>query len=91
MRAGGDVLMRSLTPIDGSRFSDVAPWQVVDLGQHRIGFEWRAATTRGDDGILRAGSATQQALMAANNSREMPAHLQIATVDNVPWLVLVEP
>ena len=90
MRAGGDVLMRSLTSIDGSAFSDVAAWQVVDLAQHRIAFEWGAATTRGDDGFLRAGSATRQTLMAANNSREMPAQLQIATVDNIPWLVLIQ-
>lgn len=91
MRAGGDVLMRSLTTIDDTVFSDVAPWQVVDLKALRLGFEWQSATTHGDDGFLRAGSAASMILMAANNSREAPASLQVATVNDVPWLVLVEP
>ena len=69
MRSGHDVVLRSLTTIDGGPFSDVSPWHVVDLRQLRIGFEWRSATTHGDDGFLRAGSATQQTLIAANNSR----------------------
>jgi uncharacterized repeat protein (TIGR01451 family) len=90
MRAGHDILMRSLTPIDGSKFSDVAPWQVVDLGAHRIGFAWSVAT-HGDNGFLSAGSATRQTLMAAHNRHETPAQLQVATANNIPWLVLVEP
>jgi uncharacterized repeat protein (TIGR01451 family) len=91
MRSGHDVLLRSLTTIDGGPFSDVSPWQVVDLRQLRMGFEWRSATTRGDDGFLRAGSASQQALIAANNSREAPAQLRVAAVNGIPWLVLVGP
>lgn len=91
MRAGHDVLMRSQTPVDGSAFSDVSPWHVVDLKQLRLGFEWRAATSRGDDGLLRAGSAAQAVTLAASSSRALPARLDVAVVDEVPWLVLVEP
>jgi hypothetical protein len=91
MRSGHDVLLRSLTTIDGGPFSDVSPWHVVDLRQLRIGFEWRSATTHGDDGFLRAGSATQQTLIAANNSREAPTQLRVAVVNEIPWLVLVQP
>jgi len=88
MRSGKDVLLRSLTTIDGGPFSDVSPWQAVDLRALRLGFQWQSATTRGDDGFLRAGSAAQQALIAANNSREAPTQLRVTTVDGIPWLAL---
>ncbi|HET7064431.1 MAG TPA: DUF11 domain-containing protein, partial [Rudaea sp.] len=91
MRSGHDVLLRSLTTIDGGPFSDVSPWHAVDLRQLRMGFEWGSATTRGDDGFLRAGSASQQTLIAANNSRETPTQLRVAVVNGIPWLVLVAP
>jgi hypothetical protein len=91
MRSGHDVLLRSLTTIDGGPFSEVSPWHVVDLRQLRMGFEWRSATTHGDDGFLRAGSAAQQTLIAANNSREAATQLQVAVVNEIPWLVLVQP
>ena len=91
MRSGKDVLLRSLTTIDGGPFSDVSPWQVVDLRALRLGFEWQSATTRGDDGFLRAGSAAQQALIAANNSREAPTQLRVTAVNGIPWLALVGP
>jgi uncharacterized repeat protein (TIGR01451 family) len=90
MRSGNDVLLRSLTTIDGGPFSDVSPWQVVDLRALRFGFEWQSART-GDDGFLRAGSASQQKLIAANNSRETPTQLRVAVVNGIPWLALVEP
>jgi uncharacterized repeat protein (TIGR01451 family) len=91
MRSGNDVLLRSLTTIDGGPFSDVSPWQVVDLRALRLGFEWQSATTRGDDGYLRGGSTAQQMLMAANNSREVPTQLRVAVVNGVPWLALDGP
>jgi len=91
MRSGNDLLLRSLTTIDGGPFSDVSPWQVVDLRALRLGFEWQSATTRGDDGYLRGGSTAQQALIAANNSREVPTQLQVAVVNGIPWLELVRP
>ena len=91
MRSGHDVLLRSLTTIDGGPFSEVSPWHVVDLRQLRMGFEWRSATPHGDDGFLRAGSAAQQTLIAANNSREAATQLQVAVVNEIPWLVLVQP
>jgi len=91
MRSGNDVLLRSLTTIDGGPFSDVSPWQVVDLRALRLGFEWQSATTRGDDGYLRSGSAAQQALIAANNSHEVPTQLRVADVNGIPWLALVGP
>jgi len=91
MRSGNDVLLRSLTTIDGGPFSDVSPWQVVDLRALRLGFEWQSATTRGDDGYLRGGSTAQQMLMAANNSREVPTQLRVAVVKGVPWLALDGP
>ena len=91
MRSGNDVLLRSLTTIDGGPFSDVSAWQVVDLRALRLGFEWQSATTRGDDGYLRGGSTAQQALIAANNSREVPTQLQVAVVNGIPWLALVGP
>jgi hypothetical protein len=85
------VLLRSVTTIDGGPFSDVSPWQVVDLRQLRIGFEWQSATTRGDDGFLRAGSAAQQKLIAANNAQERLTQLQVSVENGIPWLVLIEP
>jgi len=91
MRSGHDVLLRSVTTIDGGPFSDVSPWQVVDLRQLRIGFEWQSATTRGDDGFLRAGSAAQQKLIAANNAQERLTQLQVSVENGIPWLVLIEP
>jgi len=91
MRSGHDVLLRSLTTIDGGPFSDVSPWQVADLRQLRIGFEWQSATTRGDDGFLRAGSAAQQKLIAANNAQERLTQLQVSVENGIPWLVLIEP
>jgi uncharacterized repeat protein (TIGR01451 family) len=91
MRSGQNVLLRSLTTIDGGPFSDVSPWQVVDLNQLRLGFEWQPATTRGDDGFLRAGSAAQQKLIAANNTQEKLTQLQVSVENGIPWLVLIEP
>jgi uncharacterized repeat protein (TIGR01451 family) len=91
MRSGKDVLLRSLTTIDGGPFSDVSPWQIVDLRALRLGFEWQSATTRGDDGFLRAGPASQQTLIAANNSRAAPTQLQVTVVNGISWLVLVAP
>jgi uncharacterized repeat protein (TIGR01451 family) len=91
MRLGGDIAMRTLTTIDDTAFSDVSPWQVVDLKQHVISLQWQSATARGDDGYLRTGPATQQVLTAANNARESLTQLQVATENQIPWLVLIEP
>jgi uncharacterized repeat protein (TIGR01451 family) len=91
MRSGNDVLLRSLTTIDGGPFSEVSPWKVVDLRALRLGFEWQSATAHGDDGFLRAGPASQQTLIAANNSRAAPTQLQVTVVNGISWLVLVAP
>lgn len=91
MRLGGDVAMRTLTTIDDTVFSDVSPWQVVNLKQHVLGLQWQSASARGDDGYLRTGPATQQALIAANNAQERLTQLQVSIENDIPWLVLIEP
>jgi uncharacterized repeat protein (TIGR01451 family) len=91
MRLGGDIAMRALTTIDNTVFSDVSPWQVVNLKQHVLGLQWQSASARGDDGYLRTGPATQQALIAANNAQERLTQLQVSVENDIPWLVLIEP
>jgi uncharacterized repeat protein (TIGR01451 family) len=88
---GGAFLMRTLTPIDDSVFSDVAPWHAVDLKQRLIGLQWQTASGQGDDGLLYAGSAGRIVPMAANNSTEAVAQLDVTVENDIPWLVLVEP
>jgi uncharacterized repeat protein (TIGR01451 family) len=90
MRLGGDVAMRTLTTIDNTVFSDVSPWQVVDLKQHVLGLQWQSATARGDDGYLRTGPATQNVLTAANNAQERLTQLQVSVENEIPWLVLIQ-
>jgi len=91
MHLGGDVMMRTLTTIDDTAFSDASPWQIVDLKQHILGLQWQSASARGDDGYLRTGPATQQALVSANNARENLTELKVTVENNIPWLVVIEP
>lgn len=91
VRLGGDVLMRSLTPIDGTPFSDVSPWETVDLKQHLLTLSWQSATSRGDDGYLRAGSSLRQVLLSANNAPDDLTQLEIRVENGIPWLVPVTP
>ena len=91
MRLGGDVMMRVLTPIDDTQFSEISPWQTVDLRQHLLGLQWQPASGSGDDGYLRAGSAMQQALVSASNAPENLTRLQVRVENDIPWLVPVEP
>ena len=90
MRLGSDVMMRSVVPIDATAFSDVSPWETVDLKQHILRLQWQSATSRGDDGYLRAGSATREALTAANNTREGLTQVKVCVENNIPWLVLLD-
>jgi len=91
MRLGGNAMMRTLTTIDDTVFSDVSPWQVVDLKQHIIGLQWQSASAHGDDGFLRTGPASQQALMAANNAHEPLTGFKVTVENDIPWLVVIEP
>ncbi len=89
MRLGGDVAMRTLTTIYDTVFSDVSPWQVVNLAS-TAGVQWQSATARGDDGYLRTGPASQQALVTANNAQERLTQLQVSVENGIPWLVLIQ-
>jgi hypothetical protein len=89
MRLGGSVAMRTLTTIDSTVFSDVSPWQVVDLKPGVLGLQWQPATARGDDGYLRTGPGSQVALTAANNAQESLTQLQVTVENDIPWLVLI--
>ena len=91
MRLGGNVMMRTLTTIDDTVFSDVSAWQVVDLKQHVIGLQWQSASAHGDDGFLRTGPASQQALIAANNAQERLSGFKVTVENDIPWLVPIEP
>jgi uncharacterized repeat protein (TIGR01451 family) len=87
MRIGANIAMRTLTTIDATPFSDVSPWQTVNLKQGNLALAWRAASSRGDDGFLRNGSLP----LTANNSTDNLASLQVETENDIPWLVPVEP
>jgi len=91
MHLGGDIMMRTLTTIDDTVFSDVSPWQVVDLKQHILGLQWQSASAHGDDGYLRTGPATQLSLVSANNARENLSGFKVAVDNDIPWLVVIEP
>lgn len=91
MRSGNDVLLRSLTTIDGGPFSDVSPWQVVDLRGLRLGFEWQSATTRGDDGFLNIATGNSRMSFAASNEKALVTRLQIAVENDIPWLLPIVP
>jgi len=87
MRMGAKVAMRTLTTIDDTQFSDVSAWKVIELKQNIIALAWQSASSRGDDGYLRIGSLP----LSSNNSRDGLTHLQVATQNDIPWLVPVEP
>jgi uncharacterized repeat protein (TIGR01451 family) len=91
MRIGADIAMRTLTTLDDGPFSDVSEWKVVDLKQHLINLGWRSASATGDDGFLSVGSSSTQMPLVANNSRENLTRLQVATENDIPWVVPVEP
>ena len=88
IRLGTDVMMRSVVPIDATGFSDVSPWEIVDLGQLTLRLQWQPASSVGDDGYISAGSATQEALLSASNAREALARVAVPVENNIPWLVL---
>ena len=86
-RLGYGFALRTLTTIDDSAFSAVAPWTPIDLGHGVLTLAWHSASAAGDDGYLRVGSLPA----VAHNLRVDPARLQIATDRGVPWLVHMSP
>jgi len=88
-RFAGDVSLRVVT-LDARGMSQRSSWQVVDLHQSLLTFDWQSASGASTaDGYIRVGSAAAPLLLGARDDQGRLTQLWVTTQNSVPWLVLV--
>ena len=88
-RFGNDVVLRLVTA-DERGASQRSPWQVLDLRQNLLTFDWQSASNADSaDGYIRVGSAGIPLLLVAREDQGRLTKLWVTMQNSVPWLVLV--
>jgi uncharacterized repeat protein (TIGR01451 family) len=88
-RFANDIVLRLVTP-DAHGASQRSSWQVLDLQQSLLSFDWQSASSAGSaDGYIRIGGAGTPLTLGARDDQGRLTQLWVRMQDSVPWLVLV--
>jgi uncharacterized repeat protein (TIGR01451 family) len=88
-RFASDIVLRLVTP-DAHGASQRSSWQVLDMQQSLLSFDWQSASSAvSADGYIRVGGAGTPLTLGARDDQGRLTQLWVRMQDSVPWLVLV--